>query len=323
MRGVYVSSKFEKKLLKITFMVLLSSVTFLVLGLSVLITGYAAHMWFPVNSVYVNSDDLNQQEYVYSTNFYDDISPDYFYDLFNLYYENTEPTVEVFRIAEPYDSAAAEAVLTDAVYEPRKPMVAITFDDGPSHLTPSIVDLLYEHNSVATFFVLGYRVERYPEIVAHAANNGNQIANHAWSHARISQSSAEVIRDEIVRTSEIITYVVGHSPPVLRPPFGRSGGHFRPVAEELGYAIVNWTIDPLDWRYRDSDRIYNLIMNQVEDGSVILLHDIHATTAEAMNRVIPRLIEEGFQLVTVTEVLEYFYGELIPGKVYGKVFDVE
>jgi len=209
-------------------------------------------------------------------------------------------------------------------YEPvyvRKPMIALSFDDGPSQHTERILDLLEEHGGRATFFVLGYRIERYMETVERMLYLENELANHSWTHTNLTTLNEEAIIWEIMTTNAAIEAVAGYAPQIVRPPFGRTCARVRQVAEDLGFALTNWSLDPLDWRYRDPDRIYNVIMDEKKDGAVVVLHDIHATTAQAMERVIPRLVEEGFQLVTVSEVLEYLYGELVPGKVYGRVVE--
>ena len=205
----------------------------------------------------------------------------------------------------------------------RKPMVSLTFDDGPSRYTDHILDLLEEHGGRATFFVLGYRVEGHRSTIQRAHNLGNEIASHSWSHARLAFLYPEEITRELQSTSEAISSVTGYSPPIMRPPFGQTSERVRTVAAELGYAIINWNLDTLDWRYRDAEKIYNTIMEKVEDGSFIVMHDIRPTTAEAMEKVIPALIAKGYELVTVSELLAYFYGDLEPGKIYGRQFEIE
>jgi len=200
---------------------------------------------------------------------------------------------------------------------PRAPMVALSFDDGPSAYTHIILDILEEHDARATFFVLGHQLVARPEVALRASELGNEIANHTWSHARLTQTSSAEIAREITRTSTAIEGLIGHSPPMFRPPFGATDERVVGVAKELGYAVVKWTADPIDWRYRDADIVYESVMRQVEDGSVVLLHDTRPTTAEAMRRLVPRLIEEGFELVTVSELLRVFYGGLEAGRVYG------
>lgn len=209
---------------------------------------------------------------------------------------------------------------TDGAYSvapARAPMVALSFDDGPSAYTDSILDILEQHCARATFFVSSPQMLARPATTLRAFEMGNEIANHTWSHLRLPHLSDAQIAHEIQSASAAIVSLTGVSPPMFRPPFGMSCERVVQISTDLGYAIVKWTLDPVDWRYRDADIVYNSIMDQVKDGSVILLHDTRPTTAAAMKRLIPSLIEEGFQLVTVSELLYYFYGELEAGRVYG------
>jgi len=199
---------------------------------------------------------------------------------------------------------------------PRPPMVALTFDDGPGRYTNRIVDLLYQNNGRATFFVTGNRVRRNRNTILRTHAHGNEIANHSWSHVSFRRASNAEIRRQVNLTSEAIAEVIGYSPAIVRPPFGALDARGRAVLEDLGYAAIMWSIDPEDWRFRDPDRIYRYIMRNVRDGSIIVLHDIHGTTAQAMTRVIPRLVEMGFDLVTVSEMFHYSNVRLEPGRSY-------
>ena len=229
-----------------------------------------------------------------------------------------------FEIPESGHHTTEMDMVMDYLDVARPPMIALTFDDGPAgQKTERILDLLEEHGGRATFFVLGYRVERHRDTIVRAAEMGNEIANHSWSHPRLPQLDADEIAEEIRRTSSAIEDVTGISPPIMRPPFGRTSYVVRNVAEELGYVMVNWTVDTLDWQHRDADRIYNIIMQEAYDGAIILMHDIHSSTIEAMERVIPRLVEEGYELVTVSELMEHFFEGLTPGNVYGKLYEVD
>lgn len=211
---------------------------------------------------------------------------------------------------------------TVVILSARAPMVALTFDDGPSPHTNRILDVLERYNSSATFFVLGYRTERHRDTVVRAAGMGNEIAGHTWTHTDLTRLSVEEIRETIQSTSAMIEQITGSpSPRFYRPPFGSTNSTVRYVSAQLGYAIVNWTLDTLDWRFRNANTIYSTIMDEVVDGAVILLHDIHLTTAEAMELVIPSLIAQGFRLVTLSELMYHFYGELEPGRIYGRVYD--
>ena len=199
----------------------------------------------------------------------------------------------------------------------QKPMVALTFDDGPSVHTDRLLDILERYNASASFFVLGSLIALRPDTVVRAAHSGHEVVGHAWTHHNLTRLSRPDIAAQIQDTSDTIKAVTGISPPLYRPPYGSINSNVREVSAELGYSIAHWTLDPLDWYYRNADRIYNTIMSQVEDGSVIVLHDIHPTTVDAMERVIPSLIEQGYQLVTMSTLLYHFYGGLEPGFVYG------
>ena len=199
-----------------------------------------------------------------------------------------------------------------------RPMIALTFDDGPSIHTERILDVLEEYNARATFFVVGNRVESRQDIVIRAFNMGSEIAGHSWSHRNFSRLSEETILEDLAMTNAIIEYVLGTTVPFFRPPYGIVNGRVVDSAYAFGYSIVNWTADTLDWRYRDADIVYNTVMNLARDGAIILLHDIHETTADAMERAIPSLIARGYRLVTVSEMLYHLYGELEPGRIYGR-----
>jgi len=230
---------------------------------------------------------------------------------------------EIIKINEPATVRGYESIESFTMYEytlpiaSSPPMVALTFDDGPSRHTESILDILERYDARATFFVIGNRLATYQSTAERAASLGNEIANHTYSHPRLTLKTDSQVISEIQSTSSAIESITGVSPPIYRPPFGATDERIVNISTELGYGIVKWTLDPVDWRERDADIIYYRIMSQVENGSVILLHDIHLTTAQAMERVIPSLIEQGFQLVTVSELLDYRYGGLDAGSVFG------
>jgi len=199
-----------------------------------------------------------------------------------------------------------------------RPMVALTFDDGPARPTERILDVLEKHDVPAGFFVLGSRVSAQPETLVRAANLGSELLNHGWSHTDLTTLSREAIRAEISDTSRAIEGATGIAPlRVLRPPYGRLSNRLRETAGEMGYAIVNWTVDTQDWRSRNAESVFEVVKREVKHGSIILMHDLHESTAEATELIVPWLIEEGYRIVTVTELLRHFYGELEPGRVYG------
>ena len=210
----------------------------------------------------------------------------------------------------------SEVVSDSPIIDPNRPMVALTFDDGPSRHTDHILDLLEKQGGRATFFVLGNLVDSRRDTVVRAVSLGNEVVGYSWDHKDLSRLSAQEIRAQLRDTDARIAAVTGKSTNMFRPPYGALNSTVTNVAAEMGYCIIYWSIDTLDWKYRDPSRIYNVIMNEVTDGSIILLHDIHGTTAQAMNRVIPQLVSEGYQLVTVSELLYHRHGGIEPGRVY-------
>jgi peptidoglycan/xylan/chitin deacetylase (PgdA/CDA1 family) len=197
--------------------------------------------------------------------------------------------------------------------DPSRPMVALTFDDGPSEYTLGILDTLSHYHSRGTFFVLGSLVEQYQDTIRLAHEGGNEILGHSWSHVNFNQLSREQIISEITRTHDAITEIIGDFPRMYRPPYGSANNTVREVSEEYGFSIINWNQDPSDWMTKDANQVYESIMEEINHRSVIVLHDTHASTAQAMERVIPSLIERGYQLVTVSEMFYYLGEEAQPG----------
>jgi len=199
----------------------------------------------------------------------------------------------------------------------RRPMVAFTFDDGPHIYTDMILDMLEEVGGRATFCVLGNRVHLHPDALRRAVAMGSEVIGHSWDHTEMTRLNQNAISSQITRTTEAIEEIIGQpAPPIFRAPFGSLNSRVINTARDLGYSLLHWSLDPQDWYTRCPYAIYDDIMARVTDGSIILLHDIHTSTMEAMARVIPRLVADGFDLVTASEVLAYFYGDLEPGEVY-------
>ena len=196
--------------------------------------------------------------------------------------------------------------------DPGQPMIALTFDDGPSTNTKRILDILSANNCHATFFVPGYQLVKFDNTAKAIIEQGSEIGGHSWSHSQFTELTGGQIWLEIDDTNNAIFEATGVRPKIYRPPYGATNDMIKEISREMGMSIINWSVDSEDWKSKDADIIYNDIMRDVKSGSIILCHDLFSTTADAMERVIPALIEEGYQLVTVTELL----GELEPGKVY-------
>jgi len=221
---------------------------------------------------------------------------------------DTEPT--------PAPAQPTARPVIDPNVDPSRPMVALTFDDGPSIYTPEILDILERYNCRATFCVTGDRLATRTDIVRRAFDLGCEIFGHSWSHRNFTKLKAETIRQELRDTTAAINAITGFSPLLYRPPLGAHDDKVMRVSAELGYSLVNWTVDSRDWSRKDAKKVYNGIMNDVFDRSIVLCHDLYSSTVEAMERVIPDLLAEGYQLVTVSELLYYSDITPVPGKLY-------
>lgn len=186
------------------------------------------------------------------------------------------------------------------------PFIAITFDDGPhKDLTPRLLDILKEKKVKATFFIIGRNADNYPDIMKRIAAEGHEVANHSWSHPELAKLPQDTIKSEITRTTDAITKTTGRTNALLRPPYGALKADQREwVRSTWGYRIILWDVDPLDWRKPGAEVVSQRILNGTKPGSIILAHDIHADTIEAMPTTIDQLLARGFQFVTVSELLK-------------------
>ena len=182
----------------------------------------------------------------------------------------------------------------------------LTFDDGPHpEFTPALLDVLAGHGVAATFFLIGSRAARYPELAAQIGRLGHCIGSHAWQHRRLWWQPGKTLARQILRAHRQLSPLPGFRP-LLRPPFGQFGPKLLRMAPRLAYRLVLWTLSPEDyapkWQKRD---LSEALLQQVRPGDIVLLHDGHAnsaTTVQAMQRFIPACLERGFQLRTLREV---------------------
>jgi peptidoglycan/xylan/chitin deacetylase (PgdA/CDA1 family) len=185
------------------------------------------------------------------------------------------------------------------------PYIAMTFDDGPSAtLTPKLLDILAAHHMKVTFFVLGEMVAEHPEILARAAREGHEIASHSWSHPNLAKMSQESVRSQLQRTDDEIKNVTGKRPTLFRPPYGSITERQKKwIHDQYGYDIILWDVDPLDWKRPGPAVVRNRILKETRAGSIVLSHDIHPGTIEAMPSTFDALEAKGFKFVTVSELL--------------------
>ena len=185
------------------------------------------------------------------------------------------------------------------------PYIAMSFDDGPSAtLTPKLLDLLATRHIKVTFFVIGENVAEHPEIVARAAREGHEIGNHSWSHPNFGKMSQESVRSQLQRTDDAIKNATGERPTLMRPPYGSITDREKHwIHDEFGYRIILWDVDPYDWKRPGPAVVRNRILKETRPGSIVLSHDIHPGTIEAMPSTIDALEAKGFKFVTVSELI--------------------
>jgi len=185
------------------------------------------------------------------------------------------------------------------------PYIALTFDDGPHPtLTPKLLDLLAARHLKATFFVVGQNAAEHPDILKRAVREGHEIGNHSWSHPNLGKMSDEAVRRELQKTDDAITAAIGKRPTLMRPPYGSITARQKKwIHEEFGYRIITWDVDPLDWKRPGPSVVTARILKETHPGSIVLSHDIHSPTIEAMPATFDQLIKKGFKSVTVSELI--------------------
>ncbi len=183
-----------------------------------------------------------------------------------------------------------------------KKRVALTFDDGPdARVTPQILAILKKYDVKATFFMVGKNVSRNPATVEKVYADGHEIGNHTWNHPKLTTLTKVNVKQEVDRTSNAIYAAIGQYPTVFRPPYGATSEQVRSV---MSIPSILWSVDTLDWKHRNADKILAYVKASVKDGSIILMHDIHQSTANGLENVILYLQQQGYELVTVSEILQ-------------------
>ena len=185
------------------------------------------------------------------------------------------------------------------------PYIAMTFDDGPHATnTPRLLDMLKQRKIKATFFVVGQCVQEYPAIMKRIVAEGHEVASHSWSHPLLSKMSEGGVTEQLQKTHDAIVNTTGVAPKTMRPPYGGFTANQRGWANaKWGYKIILWDVDPLDWKVRNAEHVTSEILRRTVAGSIILSHDIHKTTVDAMPDTLDGLTGRGFKFVTVSELL--------------------
>ncbi|MGI6553457.1 MAG: polysaccharide deacetylase family protein [Clostridia bacterium] len=189
-------------------------------------------------------------------------------------------------------------------------MVALTFDDGPDSLyTPKILDILQKHKVKATFFVIGKRVEVHQDIVQRMVREGHIVGNHSWSHPNLLKLDRQALEKEITQTENLLLKEIGYRTALFRSPYGSLDRQKVREVEALGYKIIAWNVDSLDWKGLTGEQVRFNILENVRQGSIVLQHSAGGPgedlsgTVEALPVVIQTLMKEGYSFVTIPELL--------------------
>lgn len=188
--------------------------------------------------------------------------------------------------------------LQELTEEPK--YLALTFDDGPRRgTTDLLLDGLLERGVTATFFVVGQQIEGNEELIQRMKAEGHQIGNHTYSHTRLLTAEKETVIEEIHKTEVVLQHLVGEGTYWLRPPYGLID---TTRATQVRTPLIYWSVDPEDWKLLDTAKVVNCVIDQVENGDIILLHDFYPTSVDAALELIDKLGEEGYTFVTVEEL---------------------
>ncbi len=185
------------------------------------------------------------------------------------------------------------------------PFLALTFDDGPHPKnTPRLLDLLKERGVKATFYVIGQNVAQYPDIARRIVEEGHEIGNHSYTHPALPKLSAARLAEEISKSNDVIQQATGVLPTTMRPPYGAINAAItKRLNEEFQLPVILWSVDPQDWKIRKAPHVSNHILQNSNAGAIVLAHDIHPSTIDAMPATLDGLLAKGFQFVTVSELI--------------------
>ncbi|MBQ9708726.1 MAG: polysaccharide deacetylase family protein [Firmicutes bacterium] len=203
--------------------------------------------------------------------------------------------------------------------DPSKPMVALTYDDGPGLKSEDkIHDVLEKYDAVATFFYSGYMVKGKEDRLKRSVENGCEIGSHTWDHPVLTSCDKKELKKQLNKTNKTIKKACGQAPVLFRPSYGITN---KEINKKAKLPVIMWDIDTKDWKTRDAKKIYKSVIKRHKknklDGKIVLMHCIYDETADATAKIVPWLDAHGYQMVTVSELYKYGKGkELKPGKVY-------
>ncbi|MFX0110519.1 polysaccharide deacetylase family protein [Bacillus pumilus] len=204
---------------------------------------------------------------------------------------------------EPIPKRKIVKLPKQSAFNPNQKAIALTFDDGPNPSTTSkILTALKENKGHATFFVLGSRVQYYPDMLSKIRKGGNEIGNHSYSHPLLTRLPLKQAVKQVEETQQIIEKASGFTPTHFRPPYGGTNGQ---INAAVNMKVTLWDVDPEDWKYRNSQYVANYILTHASSGETVLMHDIYDTSANAAVTIIKELTKQGYQLLTVSELEQW------------------
>ena len=199
-------------------------------------------------------------------------------------------------------------------YSKDKKTVAITFDDGPSSkYNRQFLDALAKNKAHGTFFMVGTMMQSCQKCVKDTYESGSEVASHTYNHINMTRKSIEDVNASIKKTDDLFYQITGDHIKYVRPPYG---SYNKTNLENVDYPLILWNLDTEDWRYKDGDHIVNYVMENVSDGSIILMHELYETSLEALEIILPKLYAEGYQVVSVGELAELKGREVLSGHAY-------
>lgn len=231
--------------------------------------------------------------------------------------QSDETGKEAGEVQQSENEGQAEEIPAGRQLDPSKPMVALTFDDGPfAPVGNQIMDCLALYGGKATFFVVGNRAASYQTELKRMVAEGHEIGNHTYSHKYLTKLNAAQIQEQINHGNDAVEAACGVRPTLVRLPGGLKNST---VTANVHAPMIMWSIDTLDWKTRNADKTVNAVLSQVRDGDIVLMHELYSQTGAASVRLIPALTQAGYQLVTVSELAQY-RGGMAAGGVYSRFY---
>ncbi len=206
------------------------------------------------------------------------------------------------RWADEEKILSVNAVERGSLIDPEKPMIALTFDDGPGKYSREFADLLAEYGGHGTFFVLGINVLNFADEVKYVYEMGNEIASHTMRHKNLNIQSSATVQAELDEAAEAIHDATGAYPTLVRTPYGNANSA---VMDIIDGPMIKWSVDTLDWQHRDPAKLEQCLLEEVKDGDIVLMHEIYESTYDGLKRAIGTLAAKGYQFVTVSELMQY------------------